>query len=255
MGFASRVVPERREWLGCQTNCRLDVMPLESRPRERLADQVYGKLLEDIASGGTSVGDRLPTENQLAENFGVSRPVVREALTRLASDGFIASRQGAGTFVRNRPPSRLLQFANAANLSNFLSSFEVRIALEGEASRLAAIRRSSDDIARITVTIRELEAGIMAGTATTDSDFDFHRAIARASGNPLLLEIVTAVLAPRAEPGAGTMPGYIRGDRVLDEHNRIAEAIIAGQAESASLAMRYHIDQARIRLTDVERDL
>jgi GntR family transcriptional regulator, transcriptional repressor for pyruvate dehydrogenase complex len=230
-------------------------MPLESRPRERLADQVYGKLLEDIASGGTSVGDRLPTENQLAENFGVSRPVVREALTRLASDGFIASRQGAGTFVRNRPPSRLLQFASASGLSDFLSSFEVRIALEGESARLAAARRSDDDIARITATIRELEAGIAAGTATTDSDFDFHRAIARASGNILLAEILTALLPPRAVEGAGNAPGFIRGDRVLDEHNRIAEAIIAGQAESASLAMRYHIDQARIRLTDVERDL
>jgi GntR family transcriptional regulator, transcriptional repressor for pyruvate dehydrogenase complex len=231
------------------------MMPLDSRPRERLAEQIYGRLLEDIASGGKSVGDRLPTENELAKNFGVSRPVVREALTRLQSDGFIASRQGAGTFVRNRPPSRLLKFASASGLSSFMSSFEVRIALEGESARLAALRRSDQDIARITATIRELESEIAGGTATTDSDFDFHRAIARASGNILLTEIVTALLPPRAVEGAGTAPGYIRGDRVLDEHNRIAEAIIAGQAESASLAMRYHIDQARIRLTDVERDL
>jgi GntR family transcriptional regulator, transcriptional repressor for pyruvate dehydrogenase complex len=229
-------------------------MPLDSRPRERLAEQIYGRLLEDIASGGKSVGDRLPTENELARNFGVSRPVVREALTRLQSDGFIASRQGAGTFVRNRPPSRLLKFARASGLSSFMSSFEVRIALEGESARLAALRRSDQDIARITATIRELKSEIAGGTATTDSDFDFHRAIARASGNVLLAEIVTALLPPRATE-AGTAPGYIRGDRVLDEHNRIAEAIIAGQAESASLAMRYHIDQARIRLTDVERDL
>jgi GntR family transcriptional regulator, transcriptional repressor for pyruvate dehydrogenase complex len=230
-------------------------MPLETRPRERLADQIYGRLLEDIASQSRSVGDRLPTENQLAVSFGVSRPVVREALTRLQSDGFIASRQGAGTFVRNRPPSRLLKFASAAGLSNFLSSFEVRIALEGEAARLAAQRRSDDDMARIMATIHALQRDIAAGTANTDADFDFHRAIARASGNPLLLEILTAILPPRAAEGSTPAPGYIRGDRVLDEHNRIAEAIAAGQAESASLAMRYHIDQARIRLTDVERDL
>ncbi len=230
-------------------------MPLDPRPRERLADQIYGKLLEDIASQSKSVGDRLPTENQLALSFGVSRPVVREALTRLQSDGFIASRQGAGTFVRNRPPSRLLKFASAAGLSNFLSSFEVRIALEGEAARLAALRRTSDDIVRITATIQALRADIAAGTANTDADFDFHRAIARASGNPLLLEVLTAILPPRTAEGSQPTPGYIRGDRVLDEHNRIAEAIVAGQAESASLAMRYHIDQARIRLTDVERDL
>jgi GntR family transcriptional regulator, transcriptional repressor for pyruvate dehydrogenase complex len=230
-------------------------MSVPSRPRERLADSVYGRLLEDIASGRHPVGQRLPTEKQMSETFGVSRPVVREALTRLAGDGFIASRQGAGTFVLHRPPSRLLRFASPGALSSFLSSFEVRIALEGEAARLAAIRRSDEDMARIRATIAELEEGMAAGTATTDSDFDFHRAIALASGNPLIAEIITALLPPRMEEGAGTTPGYIRAERVLDEHNRIAEAIGARQAESAGLAMRYHIDQARIRLTNVERDV
>jgi GntR family transcriptional regulator, transcriptional repressor for pyruvate dehydrogenase complex len=225
------------------------------KPRERLADGVYGQLLEDIATGNHAVGEKLPTEKQLAEAFSVSRPVVREALTRLQSDGFIAARQGAGTFVRNQPPSRLLHFAGAADLSDFLSSFEVRIALEGEAARLAAIRRTPDDILRINATIKELTTAIASGNANTDSDFDFHRAIARASGNPLIIEIMNALLPQRSEKGASSQIGYIRGNRVLDEHSRIAESIIAGQPESAAIAMRYHIDQARIRLTDVQRDV
>jgi GntR family transcriptional regulator, transcriptional repressor for pyruvate dehydrogenase complex len=227
-------------------------MPL-SRPR--LADTVYGQLLEDIATGRNAVGDRLPPENSLAERFGVSRPVVREALMRLAGDGFIASRQGAGTFVRSRPPARLLKFAGAADLSQFLAAFEVRIAIEGEAAKLAALRRTDADLARLDETIAELQAGIEAGTATTDADFDFHRAVARASRNPLLAEIVDGLLPQRAAAESGATPSYIRGPRVLDEHRRIADAIAAGQAESASLAMRYHIDQARIRLSDVQRDV
>jgi GntR family transcriptional regulator, transcriptional repressor for pyruvate dehydrogenase complex len=231
------------------------VQNIGARPRERLADSVYGQLLESIATGTHAVGDKLPTEKQLSETFAVSRPVVREALTRLQSDGFIAARQGAGTFVRNRPPSRLLRFAGTAGLSDFLSSFEVRIALEGEAARLAAIRRTADDIQRIDGTLAELKAAIASGTATTDSDFDFHRAIAAASGNPLIMEIMRALLPPRSEPGASSQIGYIRGNRVLDEHSRIAESVIACQPESAALAMRYHIDQARIRLTDVQRDV
>ena len=230
-------------------------MPLSALPRERLADTVYGRLLEDIASGRKAVGDRLPPENALAESFGVSRPVVREALTRLSADGFIASRQGAGTFVRNRPPTRLLRFAGAADLSQFIATFEVRIAIEGEAARLAAVRRSDADLQRIRAALAGLQEAVDAGTATIDADFDFHRSVAGASGNPLITEIVNAVLPPRAEAGKAAAPGYLRGARVLDEHNRIAEAIAARQPESASLAMRYHIDQARIRLTDVERDV
>jgi GntR family transcriptional regulator, transcriptional repressor for pyruvate dehydrogenase complex len=225
------------------------------KPRERLADGIYGQLLENIATGKYAVGDKLPTEKQLSESFTVSRPVIREALTRLQSDGFIAARQGAGTFVRNRPPSRLLRFAGAAGLSDFLSSFEVRIALESEAARLAAIRRTAADILRINATIAELKAAVASGTATTDSDFDFHRAIANASGNPLIMEIMQALLPPRTEPGASSQIGYISGNRVLDEHSRIAESIIACQPDSAAIAMRYHIDQARIRLTDVQRDV
>lgn len=229
-------------------------MSFPTRPRTRLADTVYGRLLEDIASGRKAVGDRLPTENALAESFGVSRPVVREALTRLSSDGFIASRQGAGTFVRNRPPSRLLRFVGASDLSQFIATFEVRIAIEGESARLAALRRTEADLLRIRAALDELAEAVAAGSATSDADFDFHRAVAAASGNALLAQIVTAILPPRAEAGTPVRPGYLRGDRVLDEHNRITEAIAARQPESASLAMRYHIDQARIRLTDVERD-
>ena len=225
------------------------------RPRERLADSIYGQLLEGIATGNHSVGDKLPTEKQLSESFAVSRPVIREALTRLQSDGFIAARQGAGTYVRNRPPSRLLRFAGAAGLSDFLASFEVRIALEGEAARLAAMRRTESDIVKINATLAELKQAIASGTATTDSDFDFHRAIAGASGNPLFADIIQALLPPRAEPGASAQVGYIRGNRVLDEHSRIAESIAASQPDSAEIAMRYHIDQARIRLTDVQRDV
>jgi DNA-binding GntR family transcriptional regulator len=99
--------------------------------RDRLADQVYGRLLEDIVSGSYEVGDRLPAEKDLASSFAVSRPVVREALTRLAADGLVSARQGAGTFITRLPPRQIVKLAPRASIAGILRVFEVRIALEG----------------------------------------------------------------------------------------------------------------------------
>ena len=75
---------------------------LERGHRVRLADQLYGQIFEQIVSGGLNVGDKLPSENEISERFGVSRPVVREALLRLRADGLITAHQGLGTFVAMR---------------------------------------------------------------------------------------------------------------------------------------------------------
>src|SRR5205814_1620728 len=100
--------------------------------RGRLGDQVYGRLLEEIVSGRYVVGDRLPGENDLAQTFEVSRPVVREALNRLQADGLVTSRQGAGSFVARVPPRQIVKLAPGASIAGILRTFEVRIALEGQ---------------------------------------------------------------------------------------------------------------------------
>src|ERR1700737_4920718 len=124
--------------------------PLPLVEPSRLPDRVYEQILEQIVSGDFSVGDRLPSENQLGSDHRVSRAVIREALSRLLADGVVVSRQGSGTFVQRKPERDFLRLAPIGGIADLMRCFEFRIALEGEAAYLAAQRRTDDNLARIT---------------------------------------------------------------------------------------------------------
>ncbi len=115
----------------------------------RLSDQAYAGIVEIIKSEDLEVGARLPSEARLAETFGVSRAIVREALVRLASDGITEARRGAGSFVKSRPSERLAAFMPMSELPTTLGSYEVRFVLEAEAARLAATRRTAQEMAHV----------------------------------------------------------------------------------------------------------
>lgn len=234
---------------------RLDLRP---QKRERLADVLFGQLMQKIASGVYSEGDQLPTEKELCQLFDVSRPVVREALMRLQAEGLVVARQGAGTFVKSRPPRKLVELAPVVELSGFLRCYEVRIALEGQSARLAASRRSEARLKEIGAALATMKAAFAAGSSIRGADFAFHRAIAVASGNDLfpgMLDSLEPLMAggmdlSLAMTGEGTAE-FAR--RVIDEHERIYEAIANAEPDSAEIAMRFHIDQARLRMTDHRR--
>jgi DNA-binding FadR family transcriptional regulator len=215
--------------------------------------------MQQLASGLYSEGDKLPTEKELCTLFDVSRPVVREALMRLQADGLVVARQGAGTFVKKRPPRRLVDLAPTAELAGFLRSFEIRIPLEGQSAKLAAIRRTEAQLFEISASLELMEQAIEVGEPAGDHDFAFHRAVASASGNELFV-IVLDTIAPFVGGGMSLALGLTRegsperSRRVLDEHVRIYEAIAQGDGDGAEMAMRYHIDQARRRVTDRRRD-
>src|SRR5690606_8416139 len=124
-------------------------------------------------------------EAQLTETFGVSRTVIREALTTLAADGLVESRQGAGVFVRDHPTlafgSISLEVGN--RISQALNVLEVRMGIEIESAGLAALRRNSAQEARIEEAFFEFDRLLEAGKATGKSDFPFHRAVAVATNN------------------------------------------------------------------------
>src|SRR5213596_2097589 len=103
----------------------------------RLADRAYSGIVAMINADGLAVGDRLPAEARLAEMFGMSRAVVREALVRLASDGITEARRGAGSFVKSRPSDRLAAYMPMDHMSATLGTYEVRFVLEAEAAKLA----------------------------------------------------------------------------------------------------------------------
>jgi GntR family transcriptional repressor for pyruvate dehydrogenase complex len=234
-------------------------LKLVPRRKERLGDALYGQILEQIVSGALIEGDKLPSENQICRSFQVSRPTVREALMRLHADGLVTTRQGSGTFVQKRPSGHLTRLAKVSDIAGMLRCMEVRIALEGQAAALAAQRRSPNQMDRIFEALAALQVSF-EGTATpARADYDFHLAVAKASGNVLfadLLDMLNETIESTMTVALGiTRAGSKeRARRVVEEHEAIAEAIGRGDAEAAGLAMRYHLHRARQRVTDGQRD-
>jgi len=129
----------------------------------RLSDQVADQLAAEIRRGGLAPGDKLPTEARLVEQFGVSRTVVREAVSRLKSLGLVDSRQGSGVFVQAVAPFTPLNFEarHAASQEAVVQMVEVRRALEAEVAALAAQRRSATDMRRIQAAVKALDAAVI----------------------------------------------------------------------------------------------
>lgn len=237
------------------------IKPLVRR-QQRLGDQLYGQILEQIVSGGLKEGSKLPSESQICKAFQVSRPTVREALMRLHADGLVATRQGSGTFVQKRPPERLTDLAKISDVAGLLRCMEVRIALEDRAAGLAAERRTAQELDRILRALEVLRdnSGKGSGMGSAEADYQFHRAVSDASGNELFVTMLEtlheAMMQAMAVAHGITRTGSEeRARRVVEEHEAIAEAIQRRDPEGASLSMRYHLHRARQRVTDGGRDL
>lgn len=238
----------------------MDDVRLVPHRRERLGDQLYGRILEQIVSGELKEGDKLPSENRICQMFGVSRPTVREALMRLHADGVVVTRQGSGTYVQKRPSEHLTRLAQVSDIAGMLRCLEVRIALEGQSARLAAQRATPGEQQRIAAALDTLRAAFDGKMVPARADYEFHLSIAKASGNLLfadLLEMLNATIehAMTVALGITRAGSKERGRRVVEEHEAIAEAIARGDGEAADLAMRYHLHRSRQRVTDGQRDL
>jgi len=227
-----------------------------SARRQKLSDRITVSLRQDFLSGQVEIGQKLPTETQLAENFEVSRTVVREAIATLVADGLLETRQGAGMFVlRHQAGTQTTSRSTdqSGNISHALNVLEVRIALEMESAALAATRRSASQEAQIQERFFEFEYLLKQGQPTGAADFAFHRAIAEATNNAFYVEVLDS-LGSRTIPCDVTSP-YATED-VLSfayqaglqrEHLAILNAISAGDAAAARDAMRAHLAAAQER--------
>jgi DNA-binding FadR family transcriptional regulator len=219
----------------------------------RLADRAYSGIVEMINADGLVVGDRLPSEARLAEIFGISRTIVREALVRLGSDGITEARRGAGSFVKSRPSDRLAAYMPLAELPATLGSYEVRFVLEAEAARLAATRRSPEDLAAIEEALARLRDTLLSSAPAHAEDNELHRRIAQATANPAFLAAFDA-LSPEIDRimRAGVDISRARPPQVIQtmmrEHEMIVAAIRAQDPDGAALAMRWHLFEGRKRL-------
>lgn len=229
---------------------------LAEQPRRRsfrLSDRVYGDVVNRIIKREFGEGERLPSEETLASLHGVSRPIVREALAKLREDGLIRSHRGAGSFVCLRPDRAMLEFAPLESLADIQRCFEFRIAVETESARLAALNASPEDRRAISRSLELLEQRIRDNALGVDADFGFHLAIAKATHNRFFSETLLSLkesitYGQNLARGLGLRRPTHHLPEVQDEHQRIHDSILAGDAEAASLCMREHLSNSRRRV-------
>lgn len=218
-----------------------------------LSTLVASSISREIAQGRLRPGDQLPTEQQLAQTFGVSRNVVREAIARLRSEGRIWSQQGRGAFVADQPNATTLTIDYEAlqQAAAFQSLFELRGILEVEAAALAAKRRTSDDLTAMKdalVTMRDAPYGSVMWLKT---DLEFHKTVAAATGNLYMVQFLMFV-SERVRESILASGNQQRSEDLaavtLGEHQRILDAIEAGDGDEARDAMRAHLHGAANRV-------
>lgn len=231
--------------------------PLRPRKRtQRLSQEVGAVLTDMIRSGALRTGDKLPTESEIMATQGVSRTVVREAISSLQAAGLVETRHGIGTFVLETPKTADFSIdpATITTIRDLLALLEFRISLETETAGLAAARRSDDHLAEIRAALDAFRAQLQQEGDTASADFHFHSQIAQATGNRYFIDIINHLgvsVIPRtrvntAELSHDHQANYL--DRVQREHEDIYEAIARGDSEAARAAMRNHLANSRERL-------
>ncbi|MCB2185320.1 MAG: FadR family transcriptional regulator [Deltaproteobacteria bacterium] len=220
----------------------------------RLPDQVADFLTREIDGGGLAPGDKLPSESELARQFGVSRTVIREALARLKQEGLLDSRQGQGITVQSTPREVAFRLAEVdhTNLEEVGFLYELRVALEGEASSLAARRRGEADLAELRRNLEAMAQAVAEGGDGTAPDTQFHHGLATAAGNPFLTDLMQYLdgrlrgIIARARAHSSRQPGL--PPLVQREHEAIFAAIEKQDARAAREAMLSHLGNAARRL-------
>ncbi|WP_035255205.1 FadR/GntR family transcriptional regulator [Actibacterium mucosum] len=225
----------------------------EIRRTGQLPDLIASEIMSQILGGELKPGDVLPTEAALAESFGVSRNVVREAIARLRSDGLIETKQGRGATVR--PPSERETFrvdlSALEETTSLADLFELRGILEIEAAGLAAQRRTEEDLTRLQAAIDNMAGQQEFDEKRLEADAEFHRAMGTATKNAFLATIVDYLSSRLKETTRATNRIYRDGDLIavtIGEHEKILAAVKAQDAQAVREAMQGHIRGAAKRL-------
>jgi GntR family transcriptional regulator, transcriptional repressor for pyruvate dehydrogenase complex len=226
---------------------------------ESLSSLVYEKILAAIINGEYSVNKKLPTEARLCEIYNVSRPVIRESLTRLKEDNLVVSRRGSGSFVVKRPDSTVLQFSRISSISDIQRCFEFRTNIESGAAGLAAARRTKEQLDRIIKAANAMVEASKQHAVATDEDFEFHIAIAEAANNNYYSTVLKSLQGNIKEGMNITRTLSLQASEkrleiVQKEHEDILDAIVAGDAQRAENAMRAHLTNAKNRMFEGTSD-
>lgn len=237
--------------------------PLPARKKYRnLAQGVVEELSARIRQGEFNPGDKLPPEAAIMEAYGVSRTVVREAISQLQAGGLVQTRHGIGTFVLAPPQTGLgLATDTVVTVRDVLAILELRISMETEAAWLAASRRSDAQVVQMGEALAEMARAFSAGRTSVEADVRFHQLIAQATGNRYFVDLLGqlgSAIIPRSRvntPGLGMDKPADYLERLQREHEDIYKAIARRDPEAARAAMRTHLSNSRERLREAQQRL
>jgi GntR family transcriptional regulator, transcriptional repressor for pyruvate dehydrogenase complex len=215
----------------------------------RLYEQIVQQIEDSITSGELKEGDQLPAERELAQQFGVSRTAVREAVKTLREKGLVEAYPGRGTFITNGTARSIQQtldrMIRGGQAEGTVHLTEVREILEPEIAALAAQRVDEEMLSAMREAIAVMDAARKDSEAFIEGDLDFHLALAEAAGNPLILSLIDSIVGLLREQRTRTY--FVEGgpERGQYHHRRILEAIEHRDAVGAREAMRAHLLQVR----------
>ena len=215
---------------------------------QKAYEHVTEQIEEHILNKHLLKGDKLPGERELAEQFKVSRLVIREALRTLSATGLIEVRHGVGSFVKQDFPgllSRSLKLFLVTEKTSLLNLLEIRKILEVHASILASRNATPTDLTTLRQHIERMKRKASSGKGWKEGeDFEFHLAIAHASKNPFLAVILGAILDLSKEARYTTLGSIGDANYYFVEHKAMYEAIKARDENKASRIMQHHFEEA-----------
>ncbi|AVQ33557.1 FadR family transcriptional regulator [Staphylococcus muscae] len=223
--------------------------------RPKIYEQIANRLIEQIESGVLKEGERLPSIQKLAEDFGVSNASVREALNALRIIGLIEMKHGYGTFVKQKTPQLFDFITQSLTPKRVKEILELREVVELSTAQFAAERRTDAMLEEMEHALSDMRNAIQTGESGEEADLRFHLAIAKASDNQLLYELLHNISDLIQQTMKGTRHIYLYNrqktmERLFHEHTAILEAIQQQDGETAMKNMACHLAEVRQTLID-----
>jgi GntR family transcriptional repressor for pyruvate dehydrogenase complex len=215
----------------------------------RLYEQIVQQVEESVQKGVLKQGDKLPPERDLAQQFGVSRTAVREAVKALREKGLVEAYPGRGTFIMDSSPytfrlslDRMMKTSQGEGLT-YLT--EVREIMEPEIAAMAAARADNDALATMRESVAIMDQAKKDPEAFIEADLDFHLALAEAAANPIILSLIDSIVGLLREQRMGVFQVEGGPERGQYHHKKIMEAVEHRDSAGAREAMKAHLRQVR----------
>jgi DNA-binding FadR family transcriptional regulator len=227
---------------------------------ENLPDEIAQQLRSRILNESLAPGQRLPTEQELGAQFGVSRNVIREAIARLKLTGLVETRHGVGTFVCADLAMRPFEVSHddLLELSQLIHVHQLRVEIESGAAALAATHRTKSQLDNLQLALKRVDLAGDDWETAAKSAVDFHLAVAHASNNPYFVRIMghlSHVIHNAVRTTRFRNVGTTRIEEIEDEHHQLVDAIVRQDSAAARQIMRMHLENGLARYRNLFGDL